>query len=127
MYSEFTRYAIEDANQGRRTGLQRLFNMYESVLLNKFRISLWSDFVRLAGEDYRNGYLAGIEGVWRIRGIIGSKGRAVPITDGDVLRLVEMELQQPSDLDRLRSEVKPASVVLVPYTNVPTSFDMSNN
>lgn len=126
MYSDFTRYAIEDANWGRRTGLLRLFNMYESVLLNKFRISLWSDFVRLAGEDYRNGYLAGIESVWRIRGIIASKGRPVPITDGDVLRLVETEIQQPSDLDRLRREVKPAGVVLVPYTNVHCSLDISN-
>jgi la-related protein 1 len=119
MYSEFTRYAIEDANQGRRTGLTRLFNMYESALLNKFRISLWSDFVRLAGEDYRNGYLGGIEAVWRIRGILASKGRAVPITDGDVLRLLDIEIQRPSDLERLRREVKPAGVVLVPYTNVP--------
>ena len=118
MYAEFTRYAIEDANHGRRTGLVRLFNMYESVLLSKFRISLWSDLVRLAGEDYRNGHLAGIESIWRIRGAIASKGRTVPITDGDVLRVVEMELQQPSDLDRLRREVKPAGVVLVPYTNV---------
>jgi hypothetical protein len=124
MYAEFTRYAIEDANHGRRTGLVRLFNMYESVLLSKFRISLWSDLVRLAGEDYRNGHLAGIESIWRIRGAIASKGRTVPITDGDVLRVVEMELQQPSDLDRLRREVKPAGVVLVPYTNVflPSCF-----
>jgi len=122
MYSEFIRYAIEDANQGRRTGLVRLFNMYEAVLLNKFRISLWSDFVRLAGEDYRNGYVTGIEAVWRIRGIIASKGRAVPITDGDVSRLVDIELQQPSDLERLRREVKPAGVVLVPYTNVHFFF-----
>jgi la-related protein 1 len=121
MYSEFIALAVEDANLSRRAGLRSLFTLYEHVLEIKFRISLWNDFVRLAGEDYRNGHLGGIESVWRIKANLSSKGRIVRIQDGDVSRLVEMEIQHPNDLDRLRHEVKPASVVLVPYTIVPHS------
>lgn len=40
------------------------------------------------------------------------------ILDGDVSRLVDEELQHPTGLDRLRKEVKPPGVVLVPYTTV---------
>ena len=122
MYTEFVHYAVEDANTNRRTGLLKLFSLYERILEVKFRTSLWSDFVRLAGEDYRNGHLAGIESVWQIRGHISARGRNVSIQDGDVSRLVEAEIQHPADFDRLRKEVKPASVVLVPYTTVRPPF-----
>jgi hypothetical protein len=122
MYTEFVHYAVEDANANRRTGLLKLFSLYERVLEVKFRTSLWNDFVRLAGEDYRNGHLAGIESVWQIRGHISARGRNVTIQDGDVSRLVEAEIQHPADFDRLRKEVKPASVVLVPYTTVHPHF-----
>ena len=122
MYSEFMDFAVEDANANRRTGLLKLFSMYERMLDVKFRMSLWNDFIRLAGEDYRNGHLAGIESVWRIRGNISARGRNVVIRDGDVSRLVEAEIQHPADLDRLRREVKPAGLVLVPYTTVRTRF-----
>ena len=88
----------------------------------KFRLSLWSDFVRLAAEDFRNGHLAGIESVWQIRGHMSARGRNVIIQDGDVSRLVEREIQHPADFDRLRKEVKPASLVLVPYTTVRLPF-----
>jgi hypothetical protein len=121
MYTEFLNYAVDDANNTRRSGLVQLFSMYERVLETKFRPSLWNDFVRLAGEDYRNGQLAGIERVWRIRGKLFSQGRMVKILDGDVFRLVDMEIKQAADLDRLRQEVKPAGVVLVPYTIVSSS------
>ena len=122
MYAEFVHYAVEDANANRRTGLLKLFSLYERVLEVKFRASLWSDFVRLAGEDYRNGHLAGIESVWQIRGHISARGRNVIIQDGDVSRLVEVEIQHPGDFDRLRKEVKPAGLVLVPYTTVRLRF-----
>jgi hypothetical protein len=118
MYSEFMHFAVEDANASRRNGLLKLFSMYERALNVKFRTTLWNDFIRLAGEDYRNGHLAGIESVWRIRARISAKGRNVTIRDGDVSRLVDVELQRPTDLDRLRKEVKPPGVVLVPYTTV---------
>jgi len=120
MYLEFMHFAVEDANANRRNGLLKLFSMYERALHIKFRTTLWNDFIRLAGEDYRNGHLAGIESVWRIRGPISAKGRNVMILDGDVSRLVDEELQHPTDLDRLRKEVKPPGVVLVPYTTVPS-------
>lgn len=118
MYSEFVKYAVEDANQGRRFGLLKLFSTLTRILESTCRISLWDDFVRLAGEDYRNGHLAGIENVWRIWGHLSSKGKSIIIKDGDVSRLIEAEIRQSSDLDRLRREIKPASVVLVPYTTV---------
>jgi la-related protein 1 len=127
MYTEFIQVAVDDANLSRRTGLRSLFALYEQVLDVKFRTPLWNDFVRLAGEDYRNGHLGGIESVWRIRANLANKGRLVRIQDGDVSRLVEMEIQQPADLDRLRHEVKPASVVLVPYTTVRTQSRMAAN
>lgn len=118
MYTDFIQVVVEDANQSRRTGLLKLFTMYERVLVEKFRLALWNDFVRLAGEDYRNGHFSGIESVWLIRGRITAKGRHVSISDGDVLRLVDGEIQHQADFDRLRKEVKPAGVVLVPYTTV---------
>jgi len=121
MYHEFVEYAVEDANRSRRTGLLKLFSMYDRALDTKFRTSLWNDFVRLAGEDYRNGYFWGIECIWRIRGNVAARGRNVTIQDPDVSRLVEREIHNPSDLDRLRKEVKPANVVLVPYTTVLVS------
>ena len=92
--------------------------MYERLLNVKFRMSLWNDFVRLAGEDYRNGHLAGIESVWRIRGNISAKGKNVRIQDGDVARLIDLEIQHSGDLERLRREVKPAGIILVQYTTV---------
>jgi len=118
MYREFVQYAVEDANHSRRTGLLKLFSMYDRVLDTKFRISLWNDFVRLAGEDYRNGHFWGVECIWRIRGNLTARGRNVVIQDPDVSRLVDREIHNPTDLDRLRNEVKPANVVLVPYTTV---------
>jgi la-related protein 1 len=126
MYSEFMHFAVEDANSSRRTGLHKLFSMFERTLDAKFRTSIWNDFVRLAGEDHRNGHLAGIESVWRIRGNISAKGRNVVIQDGDVLRLIEREIQSPADFDRLRKEVKPASFVLVSYTTAFSLLDASN-
>ena len=118
MYRDFVEYAVEDANHSRRTGLLKLFSMYERALDAKFRTSLWNDFVRLAGEDYRNGYFWGVECIWRIRGNLATRGRNVTIQDPDVSRLVDREIHNPNDLDRLRKEVKPANVVLVPYTTV---------
>jgi la-related protein 1 len=119
MYSEFLQLAVEDANHSRRGGLLKLFSMYERLLDVKFRMSLWNDFVRLAGEDYRNGHFSGIESVWRIRrNLLEKSGKHVIIQDGDVSRLVEAEIQQQWDIDRLRKESKPAGLVLVPYTTV---------
>lgn len=122
MYAEFVHYAVEDANANRRIGLLKLFSLYERVLEVKFQALLWNDFVRLAGEDYRNGHLAGIESVWQIRGHISARGKNVIIQDGDVSRLVEGEIKHPADFDRLRKEVKPAGLVLVPYTIVRFDF-----
>ena len=119
MYMSFVKYAVEDANKMRRTGLLRLFSFYERVLTVKFRMSLWNDFIRLAGEDYRNGHLAGIESVWRIRP--STRGKNVVIQDGDVTRLVDGEIRQFADFEQLRKEVKPAEIVLVPYTIVLAS------
>jgi la-related protein 1 len=116
MYTEFLKFAVDDANNGRRSGLSHLFAMYERVLESKFRTSLWNDFVRLAGEDYRNGRYGGIERVWRIRKT--HRGGSVRIRDGDVSRLVDHEINQHDDIERLSRGVKPASVVLVPYTTV---------
>jgi len=118
MYTDFLQSAVDDANDNRRAGLSKLFTMYEGVLDNKFNTSLWNDFVRLAGEDYRNGHLSAIESVCRIRGNIRLKGRDVVIQDGDVSRLVEAEIRDVSDFERLRQEVKPAGMVLVQYTTV---------
>jgi la-related protein 1 len=120
MYSEFVRVAQEDANLKRRTGLGQLYSLYERKLESKFRMSLWNDFIRLAGIDYRNGYFTGIERVWRIRGALHSRGAIVYIPEVDVRQVVEMEIKQPSDLDRLRKETKPAPKVLVDYSTVPT-------
>jgi len=120
MYTSFVKYAVEDANKMRRTGLLRLFSFYERALTVRFRMSLWNDFTRLAGEDYRNGHLAGIESVWRIRPT--TRAKKVVIQDGDVSRLVDDEIRHSSDFEQLRREVKPAEIVLVPYTIVRASY-----
>lgn len=116
MYSEFMQFAVEDANQARRIGLIKLFDMYERVLNVKFRTSIWNDFVRLAGEDYRNGHFSGIKSVWRIRGDILARGQNVTIQDEIVCKLFEAEVKRSDDFDRLK-EIKHASVP-VPYTTV---------
>ena len=126
MYSEFMQNAVDDANNTRRTGLVKLFSMYERLLNVKFQAPLWNDFVRLAGEDYRNGHLSGIESIWRIRGNVVSKGKNAAIQDADVARLVNGEIQKAADIDRLRREIKPAGVVLVNYTTVLCSFSPPN-
>ena len=118
MYREFVECAVEDANHSHRSGLLKLFSMYERALGAKFRVFPWNDFVRLAGEDYRNGYFSGVERIWRIRGDLANRGRNVTIRDPDVSRLVDAEIHSASDLDRLRREVKSSNVVLVPYTTV---------
>lgn len=58
MYSEFKKFALEDANHCLRSGLENLFNFYEQSLKEMANMdeSLIQDFITLVKKDARNGF-----------------------------------------------------------------------
>ncbi|CAZ81149.1 unnamed protein product [Tuber melanosporum] len=73
MYSDFRKYALEDANHSLRSGLESLFNFYESSLNYRESISenLVQDFVRLAKVDGKNGFEYGPQ---KLKAVLGNDG-----------------------------------------------------
>ncbi|RPA99303.1 hypothetical protein L873DRAFT_1828039 [Choiromyces venosus 120613-1] len=71
MYGDFRKYALEDANYSLRSGLENLFNFYESSFNYRENLSdgLVQDFVKLAKVDAKNGFEYGPQ---KLKAVLGN-------------------------------------------------------
>uniref|UniRef100_A0A671XER2 La ribonucleoprotein 1B n=1 Tax=Sparus aurata TaxID=8175 RepID=A0A671XER2_SPAAU len=64
MYEEFKQYALEDAKENNRYGLECLFRYYSYGLEKRFRLELFKDFQEETLRDFEKGQLYGLEKFW---------------------------------------------------------------
>ena len=64
MYQDFQKYAVEDAKQGARYGIECLFRFYSYGLEKAFKKVIFNDFMDLTLQDYKDGQLYGLEKFW---------------------------------------------------------------
>lgn len=120
MYNEFRSFALEDASQNKRYGLECLFRFYSYGLESRFKSGVFDDFQYLVLQDYNARSLYGLEKFWAF---LKYRKETRPLRVNAELTEILKDFQEISDFRRVEKEL--ASPTLVPLTSMPEVSELS--